>query len=546
MPKKWYEFWKTDSPVQETNAVPQRDPEYELNTQITGAYINIAWSLPNAPYTIQQIRGFMDNPFIHIQELRRAARWAYHANGVVTTGIDYMKSMHTLDGVIVTKSRRDGKRPRTYRRNKAKMEATLNTIHYKQVIRDGIFCDANDGMYAAYFETRVGAPDFREALTDYDIQNITEINELGINATVISLPIDYVRIVGRRNNSYQIAFDLRYFDGLTDTELKRSLAGFPQEIQDGWSRRENGKLNGDWIVLNNDRTIVTKIKSKISDPFGIPFAIAALDDINYAKYFIDTKRAVLDSVNHQIVYETFPEGKEKGTSALSQKQQEAQHELVKNALASRRTNSSGTSFFSLASGTKLDKITLDVSLLDEKNETAIKDSINKDLGLSSSALDGSASGNYSTANLNLELVAANVYTWIEDIVSELNKCINKAIINDTSCNVELYVLPVTMVNRDKMVGYMNSLYAQGKGSLTAWIAATGFNPENYIALMEYELEEDFENRYPVHRTSFTVTGKDDPEHEDHNKGGRPPENSDNPSSIQTKTNGANAAPRPSG
>lgn len=545
MAKRWFEFWKADEPVVEANTA-QRDPEYELNTSICGAYINMAFMRPDAPYSIQQIREFTDNPFHHIDELRHAARWAYHANGVVTTGIDYMRSMHTLDGVIVTKAKRDGKRPRNYHRNKAKMEAVLNTIRYKQVIRDAIFCDANDGMYVAYFETRVGAPDFRDALTDYDIQNITEINELGINATVISLPIDYVRIIGRRNNSYQIAFDLRYLDGLTDTELKRKLAGLPKEIQDGWHKREQGSLNGDWLVLDNNKTIVTKIKSKMSDPFGIPFAIAALDDINYAKYFIDTKRAVLDSVNHQIVYETFPEGKEKGTSALSQKQQEAQHELVKSALASRRTNSSGTSFFSLASGTKLDKITLDVSLLDEKNETSIKDCVNKDLGLSSSALDGSASGNYSTANLNLELVAANVYTWIEDVVAELNKCINKAIINDASCVVELYVLPITMVNRDKMVGYMNQLYAQGKGSLIAWIASTGFNPDNYIALMEYELEEDFENRYPVHRTSFTVTGKDDPEYEDHNKGGRPSTDSDDPSSIQEKTNGANAAPKPSG
>ena len=64
--------------------------------------------------------------------------------------------------------------------------------------------------------------------------------------------------------------------------------------------------------------------------------------------------------------------------------------------------------------------------------------------------------------------------------------------------------------------------------------------------MDYELESDFENRYPVHRTSFTVTGKDAPD-EDHNKGGRPKEpGSENPATIQSKTNGANNAPTPSG
>lgn len=546
--RKWFQFWKRDDVFEENSAIAvAEEPVHEFNTDIGTAYIRMLQSAGEMPYTIQEIRAFTKNPLAHIVEIRSMAQWAYHTNGVVASAIDYMKTMHTLDGVIVCKSKRaDGSRPRNYRMNKSKMEATLNTIRYKQVIRDAIFKDANDGMYAAYFETATSTPDYRMALTDYDMHNITEINAIGMNAMVIPLPINYVRIVGRRNNSYQIAFDLRYFDGLTDEARKRKLAGFPKEIQEGWLRYNNRDMSAPWLVLDNNKTIVTKIKSEISDPYGVPFAIAALDDISYAQYFVDTKRNVLDSVNNQIVYETFPEGKEKGTSALTEKQQRQQHDLVKSALASKSRNAGGTSFFSLAAGTKLDSISLDVSLLDEKNENSIVDSVNKDIGVSASALDGSSTGNYSTANLNLELVAANIYTWIEDIVEELNKCINKNIINDSSCRVEFYVLPVTMVNKDKMVGYMSDLYARGKGSLYAWIASTGFNPDNYIALMEYELQEDFENRYPVHRTSFTVTGKDDPEHEDHNQGGgRPTSDSDNPAAVQQKTNGANQQPKPS-
>lgn len=549
--RKWYQFWKREPEVFEENSadmIPE-EPVHEFNTDIGTAYIKMLQASGEMPYSIKEIRSFTKNPLLHITEIRRMAHWAYHTNGVVASAIDYMKSMHTLDSVVVCKARKfDGSRPKNYRMNKSKMEATLNTIRYKQIIRDGIFKDANDGMYVAYFETVYSTPDMRTVLTDYDIQNITEINAIGMNATVIPLPVGYVKIVGRRNNSYQIAFDLRYFDNYPDDEArKQKLAGFPREIQEGWIKYSNSDTSAPWLILNNDKTIVTKIKSDISDPYGIPFAIAALDDISYAQYFIDTKRNVLDSVNNQIVYETFPEGKEKGTSALTEKQQRQQHDMVKSALASKSRNSSGTSFFSLASGTKLDSISLDVSLLDEKNENSIVDSVNKDIGVAASALDGSSTGNYSSANLNLELVASSVYTWIEDIVEELNKCINKNIINDPSCKVEFYVLPITMVNREKMVDYMSELYARGKGSLYAWIASTGFNPDNYIALMEYELQEDFENRYPVHRTSFTITGKDDPEHEDHNqgKGGRPPTDSDKASSNQQKTNGGNDMPKPS-
>lgn len=537
---------KNNEVVHEENTLNgNKDLSYEFNTKIGTTYFRLLESSGSMPYTSEQIRAFTKNPMSHITELRELAHWAYHSNGVVTTAIDYMCSMHTLDTVVACKGRKaDGSYPKSYRSSKAKMESTLHTIRYKEIIRDAIFRDANDGMYVSYFETISLSPERRTSFTDYEIEGITEINALGVNAMVIPLPIDYVRIVGRRNSSYQIAFDLRYFQFLNEDDRKRKLRGFPKEIQDGWVDFENERLNGPWLILDNNKTIVTKIKSEITDPFGIPFAIAALDDVSYAQYFIDTKRNVLDSVNNQIVYETFPEGKEKGTSALSEKQQRDQHNLVKSALANKSSSTSSTSFFSLAAGTKLDRIPLDVSLLDEKNENSIIDAVNKGIGFSSSALDGSDNGNYSTATLNLELVAANVYTWIEDIVSELNKCINKNIISDSNCRVEFYVLPITMVNREKMVGYMSDLYARGKGSLFAWVAATGFNPDNYVALMDYELQEDFENRYPVHRTSFTVTGKD-AEDENHNVGGRPPTNSNDPAAIQQKTNGSNQAPRPS-
>lgn len=50
--------------------------------------------------------------------------------------------------------------------------------------------------------------------------------------------------------------------------------------------------------------------------------------------------------------------------------------------------------------------------------------------------------------------------------------------------------------------------------------------------------------YPVHKTSFTVTGKDAPDGDvDKSTGGDPPVN---PSTESTKANNANASPSPSG
>ena len=78
--------------------------------------------------------------------------------------------------------------------------------------------------------------------------------------------------------------------------------------------------------------------------------------------------------------------------------------------------------------------------------------------------------------------------------------------------------------------------------MLAWIASTGINADDYLSLMDYELEEDFENRYPVHKTSFTVTGKDAPDGDVDKSTG---DLSVNPATESTNANNGNASPSPS-
>ena len=521
-----------------------KEEDYELNSKLGSAYLNYVryGASEEMPYNAAELTTMAQDPMHNIEALRKWAIWAYYSNGTVTTAIDALTGLHSLDYIVVSRPKKEGVKRTGYRKQADKMHNTLKTIRYKEVIRDGIFHDANYGMYAAYFETKSITPDRKLSLTDMDIDNITEINSSGKNFSVIPLPINYIRIIGRRNNCYEIAFDLRYFDNFTGEAQKIKLRGMPKQIQDGWQKYQSGELaNGAcWLRLDWHKTIVNKIKSAQNEPYGIPFAVAALDDIEYAKYFINTKRRVLDAVNNQIYYETFPEGKDKGTSALTQTQQKNQHETVKRALTQRGSN--GISFFSLAAGTKMDALPVDISLLDEENENAITEDVNEDIGFSAAALNGSSSGNYATATLNMEIVANNVFTWIESLVEELNKCINYAVIRDADYKIDFKVLPVTFVNRDKQVKYFSDLYARGKGSLQAWIAACGISTEDYISLMDYELAEDFENRYPVHKTSFTITGKDAPQYQDvdGNKG----EDSTNPSTMSTVANDGNNNPSP--
>jgi len=519
---------------------------YEFNTRLGAVFLNVAnqGAKRQAPYTTDEIMSMSQDPMHHIEELRRWAHWAYYSNGTVTTAIDSLVSLHSLDYIVTARPKKAGVKRRGYRSGADKMNSVLRAMRYKEVIRNALFHDANDGMYVGYMETRTVPVNNKTVLTDFDVHGITEINSSGVNVVVISLPIEYVQIIGRRNNCYEVAFDLRYFDGMTEDERKRRLQGFPRQIQEGWEKYNNGdfKDGATWLRLDWRKTIVNKIKSGLNDIYGVPFAVAALDDINYAKFFVETKRGVLDKVNNNIYYETFPEGKEKGTSALTRKQQQDQHNTVMKALTGSN-RFSVAKFFSLAAGSKMDSLPVDTSILDEKNENAIKEDVNEDLGFSAAALSGSSTGNYATATLNMEIIASNVFTWIEAIVEELNKCLNYNVIRDSNYRIEFRVLPITFVNRERQVKFYSDLYARGKGSLMAWIAATGINADDYLSLMDFELDEDFENIYPVHKTSFTVTEKDATDNEvDKSNGGL----ESNPSTESTKANNGNASPSPSG
>ncbi len=177
-------------------------------------------------------------------------------------------------------------------------------------------------------------------------------------------------------------------------------------------------------------------------------------------------------------------------------------------------------------------------IFDSKNESNLDDKVALGMGIASSLLNGSASGSYSAQENNLELLTAQIFQWVEQITAELNKCISANIIQDDKNLVECKYLPITHVNKGKMVGYAKELYLQGKGSLSLWAAACGISPEVFFSLLDYELEEDFENRYPVHNTSYTISKND-------KQAGRP--ETDNPSekTIASRGNNGDNIPSPS-
>ena len=491
-------------------------------------------------FTPEEIRSIIKDPISNHSLTRRLAMFVYNSEGVVTNAIDYMVALPCLDRVIYGKKRLFGKIK--LNKNKDLMLSTLEGINDKQFIRDALFTDMNEGNCFYYFEVTKKANDHTKTLSDYDVESIIELCDLGVNAAIIPLPYEYTKIVGRKNNRNVIAFNLRYFDDMCSSveDRTRKLKKYPIEIRNGYNKWNNDKSKmNNWLILDNKHTIAHKIKCKISEPWGRPLAIAAIADILYQNEFVDTKRNVLKELNNKIIFQTLPEGKDKGSCALTKTQQQDQHDKVKQAVMTKN-NRGGTSFFTVSAGTKIDTLDVDATdIFDQKNESDLTDKISLDLGMAASLLNGSGSGNYSSQQNNLELINAQIYTWIQELQSELNYVINENIIKDKKNRVEVYYLPTSLVNRNNFFEMMKSLYLQASGSMTMLIASTGINPNVYYNILDEEYENKIFDKYIPHLTSNNIS-KDD------NVGGRP--QNDNPTSestIQTKANDSNNQPKPS-
>ena len=478
-----------------------------------------------------EIEEVIKNPIVHYDTAIRLSELVYNKSGIVSNSIDYCTSLMTLDHIVYSDSK-----THKAKANKDTMKSVLKTIDDKSFIRDALFTEMTHGIAFYYFETTEKPVDRNKYLTDYEVGNIMEINEMGINASIISLPWKYTKIVGRKNGRYVLAFDLKYFDNYEGDSVNRKLRKYPKEIVDAYAARKV-RTGGDWVILNSDKTMCGKIKSRKDEPWGRSLIIAALVDVLYKDYWIDTKRHVLDDVNNQLIYETFPENKNGNGSSLTQNQQLSQHNTVKQAIQNKNSKG-GKCFVSLAAGTKMDAIDISTDIFDSDNETNLNNDIATDLGISAALIGAMSSGTYSGNVNNLEMITAQLYTWVSEWAHELNHVINKNIIKDNRNRPEVYYFPTSFVNRKEFFDMMKTLYTDAAGSLTFLVAASGVDYDIYLSTMKSELDDGIFEKFKPHQTSYTISSGEQ-------TAGRPVTDNPSQNTVRSNNQNGNALPSPS-
>lgn len=514
---------------------PTIDKDYEFNSYSSNYLFESIFGCGIYDYfSKDEIEAILRDPIGNHDTAIRLSNFVYTKNGIVSNSIDYMTAIMCLDRVI-TYSNKNKKVTDKARNNKELMKSALDTIDDKSFIRNALFTEMTDGIAFFYFETKQRTVDNTKFMNDFDVENIVEINEAGINASIITLPWQYTKIIGKKNGRYVLAFNLRYFDDFTGDKLERKLKKYPREIVRGYAEHKKSNTGGDWLILDSDKTMCRKIKCKDSEPWGRSLVIAALADVLYKDYFVDTKRNVLDEINNKIIYQTLPEGKDKGSCALNNKQQEDQHNKVKSAIMNKNSRNK-ISFFTVAAGTKLDAIDVKTDIFDQKNESDLNNQISLDLGICASLIGAMSTGTFAGASSNLDMITAQVYTWVYEWAKELNFVINKNIIRDEKNKVEVYYFPTSFANRKQFFEMMKDLYSFG-GSLTYLVASTGCDPDAYFAVLDEEIDSGIFERYLPHPTSWTTT-KD-------NEAGAPETDEPTENTIKSRSNNGNNIPSPS-
>ena len=483
-------------------------------------------------YKIDDILRIIQDPMTYNEEARALSRALYSSNGIITNVIDYMVALPVLNPVVVPHGESYNKK----RKNKRVVLDTWDAIRGDEVIRDALMSVLIEGVYYAYFETVTRPLSNDHSYDDWAVSNIIELNDSSAIASVITLNPDYTRIISIVDGVYKLAFDLSYFDLHDRVPKEIKLRQFPKEIRKAYNDWKNGK-GLQWAALDPSHTLAVKNRAKRSEPYGRPLALAAIDDVLFDAADTRAKRAALSEVMNRIYWMEFPQGAQKGQSALTGPQQEEQHKTVRNALQRHGTGDSFTTFFSVAAGTNINALKPDVEILNDDADNSNKKRISQSLGFAGSLLTGEGTSSFSSQENNLQLITAQVFQVVDMITKELNKVINKCLLKNPAYRTEIQFLPITYCNRKQFVEMSKDLYLQGKGSLAMWASAVGVKPEAFFDMLDEELDADVENVYPVHKTSYTYSAS--------NGSGRPfSEDTVNPHTLTNRANNSNGTPHP--
>lgn len=512
--------------------------EVEANS-ITEASFFMSESSSYNMYSLGDLERYIKNPMNYNRILRKISREAYNYNGQYGNMINRSVATPTLSYITVSRNK-----TKKSKQNKQLINLLMKKINHKKTTRDVLRHSFIDGMYVGIL--RDTKPTNKKVTPQqgslYSMDGLEGLS-MQKNLMIQPLDLDYCKIIGFSNNVNIAAFNMQYFDQFKHSGLLHEIKNFPPEFVSAY-REYRKDASKQWFVLDKNKTIAYKFGSNLIEPYGRPYGLQALKDMHFQEDYEGSQQKLIGELASSIYYLVLPQGKEPGSCSLNTNQQKVVIEGFKKAV---KINTSGNnakiSTLSLPPGTQLNRLSKDSSLLKDTLSEEIMKKISTNLGFASAALNGvSGTGaNYASLQININFILSQIFEMIDDISSEYTRVLNEYLGISENNYIDITYLPISTLNQSEVYTRAKELYTHAGGSKKFLIAAAGFDVDNYLAVCDEENEDNFDEKYPPHPTSFTVSDSADKINPEGNIGGKPkkPDDELTPSGMQTRTNGGN-------
>lgn len=510
---------------------------YEIEAN---SLVNASFLISNINYSddipLDSMRHYIKYPMIYNRILREISRRAYNSNGIYANVIDYLVAIPTLDSITSYR-----KRLAKLKKHKENIDLLLKKINHKRTTRDILRHLLIDGMYVGIL--RNTSPTNKK-VTPLHGYNQDKLEGLAIDNNIMIQPLDldYCKVIGFQSNVSVAAFNMQYFDQFKYGGLLNEIKNFPKDFQKAYIEYKKDS-NKQWYILPTKTTIALKSRANEIEAYGRPFGLAAFADMKFADDYASSQHKLIYELASSIYYLILPEGEKKGSSSLNKEQQKNIISAFENAVKVNTSTGDNAkiSTLSLAPGSEVGRLAKDSSLLKDTLSNENIKQISTSLGFASSALnaDNQNGSSYSSLAVNIDLILSQVFELLDNISSEYTRVLNNLVGNTEENNyIDITYLRVSTLNQEKMYDRAKELYTLAGGSRKYLIACAGFDVEQYLQICDEEQELGFDEKYPPHPTSYTLSGGAD--------GGRPKKSDDEltDDGIKTRTSGGNEMKKP--
>ncbi|MGJ0846624.1 hypothetical protein ACR77J_08040 [Tissierella praeacuta] len=352
--------------------------------------------------------------------------------------------------------------------------------------------------------------------------------------------LNYIYPYGRINGQMAGVVDLKWLDGKKEEErelIYKNLS--PLITRQKYEKYKNNNSKDKekdlrYIVLPTDKTLVERIHTlSRNQRLGIPYGTQALFDMQHKQKLKDLEVAVANKIIRAIALLKF-KGKTDNDVPVPVSDREKVFKRVKAALE-KINKDDGITCLALPDFASFEFPEIkngEKSLNPEKYE-----SINNDIGTAigiSDALSNGTNSNFSSANLNLDIIYKRIAVMIQKIEIIYNQLIDIILGEKKGANYIFEYNTDRPLTKKERVEILIKLQNQGY-STKAVVDELGINFDDYYRQSIYEIEElKMRERIIPPLTSYTITSDD---------AGRPEEdNPDNENTISSKENGGNANP----